>query len=95
MGCRVRQSLTWAVEDDWVGRKRTISVWEMSTGFSETDFSENWDVLTKEQRDWGHRERTWGVNFQKMLRNQQGVDLGLLVETLKHCLDQDPFFLCM
>lgn len=65
----VRQSLTWAVEDDWVGRKGTISVWEIITGFSETDFSESWDLLTREQRDWGHQERNLGVNFQKMLRN--------------------------
>lgn len=95
MGYGVRQSLTWAVEDDWVGRKGTISVWEIITGFSETDFSESWDVLTREQRDWGHRERNLGVNFQKMLRNQQSVDLGLPVETLKRCLHEDPVFLCM
>ena len=48
VGYGVRQSLTWAVEDDWVGRKGTISVWEIITWFSETDFSENWEVLTRE-----------------------------------------------
>lgn len=68
-----------------MGKKGRVSIWEINMGCWEKRFSENWEVLTRDQRDWDHGEKNLRVNFQKMLRNHQSVDLGLPAETLKYC----------
>lgn len=69
---------------EW-GKEDRVGIKEIIKLYSEELFSEDWDMVLREQRVWDYRKKTWGVNFQKMLRNQQSLS----TEALKYCLDED------
>lgn len=69
---------------EW-GKEDRVSIKKIIMVYSEKLFSEDWDIVIREQRVWDHRKKNWGVNFQKTLRNQQSLS----TEALKYRLDQD------